>query len=708
MGRELRPFSLYLFNLEFTYFSSELRTFMKVELINRELSWLSFNERVLQEAMDPRVPLIERMRFLGIYSNNMDEFYRVRVANLRRMMAVRKKNVDGFKGTPSELYAQIREMVLNQQEKFEWAYKYIFEKLADADIIQVDEKTVSESQRTELNNYFELTLKHAIVPIMLESKSTFPKLRDSSIYLAVRILPKSGKKIKFALIQIPSEFSRFYLMRSGKKDFVILLDDIIRLNLESVFSIFEFKKIEAFTFKFTRDAELDLDDDISVSFLEKIEKSLKLRKQGKPVRFVYDERMPEDLLKHLLKALQLKMGVNTIPGGKYHNFKDFISFPSFDRKEFLFAPQPPLPHPDFDGQKSLIKKVLEKDILLNFPYQRYDYVVDILREAAIDPEVTSIKINIYRVAKNSQVMNALMAAVLNGKKVTVVLELQARFDEEQNLYWADRLKDNGAKVIYGIQDLKVHSKLMQIHRKQGTKEDFVTYVGTGNFNERSALIYSDLGLFTSDIPLSKEVQKVFRLLENNLERPVFKQLMVSPFNTRRKMVSLIDQEISHAQRGKRAGIKIKLNNLTDAKLIHKLYDASNAGVKIQLIIRGICCLIPGVNGLSENIEVISIVDRYLEHARFMVFLNGGKKQFFITSADWMERNLDKRIEVACPIDDSTIQKELERLFDIQWKGNVKSRVIRKDLLNEYRSSPDGKPFHAQLETYRYYKRKKAT
>jgi polyphosphate kinase len=681
---------------------------MKVNLINRELSWLSFNERVLQEAMDPRVPLIERMRFLGIYSNNLDEFFRVRVANLRRMIAVRKKQVDGFKGTPTELYNEIREMVLAQQEKFEWAYKYIFEKLSEADIIQVDDKTISADQRVELNSFFERTLKHAIVPIMLESRSSFPKLRDSSIYLAVRILPKKGKKIKFALIQVPSEFSRFYLMRSGKKDYVILLDDIIRLHLESIFSIFEVQKIEAYTFKFTRDAELDLDDDISVSFLEKIEKSLKLRKQGKPVRFVYDERMPEDLLKHLLKALQLKMGVNTIPGGKYHNFKDFMSFPSFDRKELLFAPQPPLPHPDLDGQKSLIKKILEKDILLNFPYQRYDYVVDILREAAIDPSVTSIKINIYRVAKNSQVMNALMAAVLNGKKVTVVLELQARFDEEQNLYWADRLKDNGAKVIYGIQDLKVHSKLMQIHRKEASIEQFITYIGTGNFNEKSALIYSDLGFFTSDMGLSKEVQKVFRLLENNLERPVFKHLLVSPFNTRRKIVSMIDTEITNAKRGKTAGIRIKLNNLTDAKMIEKLYEASRAGVKIQLNIRGICCLISGIKGLSDNIEVISIVDRYLEHARFMIFYNGGKQVYYITSADWMERNLDKRIEVACPIYDIGLQKEIDRLFAIQWKGNVKSRIIRKDLINEYRTCTDGKTFHAQMETYKYYKRKSTT
>jgi polyphosphate kinase len=677
-----------------------------MELINRELSWLSFNERVLQEAQDRRVPLIERVRFLGIYSNNLDEFFRVRIANLRRMIAVRKRTVDGFKGTPSELYGEIRKKVLKQQEIFERTYESLFSELADLGIIRLDETSLTDSQRTELKDFFELTLKHAIVPMLIDGKGGQLKLQDSGIYLAVKMFPKTGKKIKYALIQVPPEFSRFYLMREGKKDYLILLDDVIRLHLESIFSIFEFNGIEAFTFKFTRDAELDLDDDISISFIEKMEKSLKLRKQGKPVRFVYDDRMPEDLLKHLLNVLQLRSGVNHIPGGKYHNFKDFMKFPSFDRKKLLFPPQPPLPHPDLAENKSLIQSILLKDVLLNFPYQRFDYVVDLLREAAIDPLVVSIKINIYRVAKNSQVMNALNAAVANGKKVTVVLELQARFDEEQNLFWADRLKENGAKVIYGMQDLKVHSKLLLIHRRQKASDQFISYIGTGNFNERSAQVYSDLALLTADINVAKEVQKVFRLLENNLERPIFKQLIVSPLNTRRKMVQLIDQEIKNSKKGLYAEIRIKLNNLTDVKMIEKLYEASAAGVKIRMIIRGICCLIPGEKKLSENIEVISIVDRYLEHSRVMIFENGGNPVYYITSADWMERNLDKRIEVACPIKANDLKEELNELFEIQWKGNVKSRLIRKKMDNSYRSADSNeKLFHAQQETYRYFQRK---
>jgi polyphosphate kinase len=672
-----------------------------MNLINRELSWLSFNERVLQEALDPSVPLIERMRFLGIYSNNLDEFFRVRVANIRRMIAVHKKQVDGYLGTPTELYNEIRKTVMKQQDKFELAYQKIINELALQNIFTLDESSIDVKQKNELEDYFNKTLKHAIVPIILDKNSPFPRLRDSSIYLAVRMVSENKRKVKFALLQIPSEFPRFYRLKDENSQYVILIDDIIRLQLKNIFSIFSFDTIEAYTFKFTRDAELDLDDDIAVSFIEKIEKSLKQRKKGKPVRFVYDERMPKDLLDHLLKALNLKFGINTIPGGKYHNFKDFMSFPSFERADFIFTPQPPLVHPELENQKSLIRAILDKDVLLHFPYQRFDYVVDLLREAAIDPKVTAIKINVYRVARNSQVMNALMAAVYNGKSVTVVLELQARFDEENNLYWANLLKENGAKVIYGIQDLKVHSKLMQITRIHNRQEELITYVGTGNFNEKTSLIYGDLALLTAESAISREVKKVFRLLENNLDRGIFKQLMVSPFNSRRKIVALIDREIAHAKNGFPALIRVKLNNLTDRKMIDKLYEASEAGVKIEMIIRGICCLIPGLKGKSENIKVISIVDRYLEHARFMIFHNNNKPEYFISSADWMERNLDKRIEVACPILSKKIQKEIDVIFSYQWKGSVKSRVIRKDLKNIYRKA-EGKPFHAQAELYNYY------
>jgi len=673
-----------------------------MEIINRELSWLSFNERVLQEALDDQVPVVERMRFLGIYSNNMDEFYRVRVANIRRMIALKKHKVDGFSGTPVELYQEIREVVIEQQQKFELAYKRILRCLVKEKIHHTNEKRITISQKKELSIYFHEQLKHAIFPIILDRKNPFPKLRDYAIYLAVKIVEKKNK-IRYALIQIPTDFSRFYQLKKGNDIKIILIDDIIRLYLKEIFSIFEPVEINAYTFKFTRDAELDLDDDLTMSFIEKIEKSIKQRKKGIPVRFVYDEQMPTDLLNYLLHSLNLKAGINTISGGRYHNFKDFISFPDFGRPEFVYPKQAPCKVPQFERGKGIIETILKEDVLLHFPYQRFSYIVDLLREAAIDPKVKEIKINIYRVASKSEIMNALMAAVFNGKFVTVIFELQARFDEENNLYWSERLKEFGAKVIYGFPNLKVHSKLIQIKRIKDTKEQFITYIGTGNFNEKSARIYSDFALLTSRTEVSNEVKKVFRILENHIEPIAFRKLLVSPFNAKRRLIALIEREIIAANKGKKAGIKIKLNNLTDQTIIGKLYQASQAGVKIDMIIRGICCLIPSKKGLSENIKVISIVDRYLEHARFLKFENSGNPEYFITSADFMERNLDKRIEVGVMVESPTVQKELDLIFNYQWSGSVKARLITADFKNQYRRT-DIPTFHAQVELYNYYKK----
>ena len=670
-----------------------------MNLFNRELSWLSFNERVLQEAMDKRVPLVERMRYLGIYSNNLDEFFRVRVANLRRIIMVGEKTVDGFNGTPKKLYATIRLEVVKQQKLFEKAYQEILEELRAQNIEQLDENNLSEAHLKELYAFFNLKLKHEIVPVILNDKTPFPRLKDYAIYLAIKMM--KGEEVQYALIKIPNEFPRFYLLKGEEKEHFILLDDIIRIHLPYIFSIFEFDSVDAYTFKFTRDAELDLDDDIAVSFIDKIEKSIKNRKKGEPVRFVYDEHMPKDLFKYLMKSLNLKTGMNLIPGGKYHNFKDFTSFPNFGRSDFLFEKKVPSPHPLLENQKSLLKVIFQQDVLLHFPYQRFDYVVDLLREAAIDPKVTSIKINVYRVARHSQVMNALLNAISNGKEVTVVMELQARFDEEHNLYWSTRLKDNGAKVLHGIQQLKIHSKLIQIRRVSNGKEQFVNYIGTGNFNEKTARIYGDLGLLTSDLTISKEIKKVFHLIDNHFQRGLFRHLMVSPFNTRRKITALIQGEINLAKKGKKGLIQLKINNLVDKQIIEKLYQASNAGVKIELIIRGICCLVPGIKRQSENIKVISIVDRYLEHARFMIFGNNGNPIYYLTSADWMERNLDKRIEVGCPILDTAIQKELDLIFQYQWKGNNKARIIDIKQKNAYRAKKTVS-WHSQMELYKHY------
>jgi polyphosphate kinase len=670
-----------------------------MNLINRELSWLSFNERVLQEAIDQTVPLTERMRFLGIYSNNLDEFFRVRVANLKRIIDVKNEKVQGYKGNAEDLYIEIRKVVLRQQQLFERAYDQIKAEFEAEGIHFIDETGCTDNELIELDEFFHDKLKHAIFPIMLEKKRPLPKLRDYAIYLGVKLVAKA--KVRYALIQIPTEYNRFFILKRDKNTNVILIDDIIRLYLNEIFAVYQPNFVEAFTFKFTRDAELDLDDDLSLSFFEKIEKSVKQRKKGQPVRFVYDAEMPADLLAFLLQQLNLKKGVNTIPGGRYHNFKDFIKFPDFGNASYRYQPQTPVPHPVFRSGQSHIATILKQDVLLHFPYQQFDHVVDLLREASLDPKVKEVKINIYRVAKHSEVMNALLACIFNGKQVTVVFELQARFDEENNLWWSNRLKDHGANVIYGLQNLKVHSKLLQIKRISEGKTQYLTYIGTGNFNEATATIYTDVALLTADKEISLEVSRVFGMLENNLERHAFRHLLVSPFNTRRKLLALIEREIKFAKAKKTASIRLKFNNLTDVKMIDKLYAASKAGVKIELIIRGICCLKPGVKGLSENITAISIVDRYLEHTRFFIFGNGGKPEYFISSADWMERNLDQRVEVGTIIKDVRIQQELDLIFDYQWKGSVKARSISSDYKNAY-SKRNLPPFHAQQELYNHY------
>lgn len=676
-------------------------------LINRELSWLSFNQRVLQESLDKSVPLVERIRFLGIYSNNMDEFFRVRVATIHRMIALRNRKVEGYDGTPSALLDEIQSTVKRQRRVFELSYARILKELGDQGFTQVNETTVSEENKLFLNEYYRNELKRDIVPIILGTKKKFPRLKDDGIYLAVKFCQHDKEKQHYALIQIPSSHPRFITLpaEDGKQN-VILLDDVIRLHLGNIFSIFKFDEIKAYTFKFTRDAEITLDDDISISMMEKMEESIKQRKKGSPIRFVYDQNMPADLLKYLLKSLGIEKYDHQDSGGRYHNFKDFMKFPDFGIPEFTYTPLPPLEHPVLKDSRSVIKSVLKQDVLLHYPYQKFDYLVDLLRESAIDPKVVNIKINIYRVAPKSQVINALRVAIQNGKSITVVVELQARFDEENNMYWANKLREHGARIIYGVPGLKVHSKLIQITRMVGKKKQIVAHVGTGNFHGGTAKVYGDYGLLTANPLVTNEVEKVFNLLENNIERGLYRKLFVSPFNTRRKFINLINREVKNAKRGLPAYINIKLNNLVDKKLIQKLYDASQAGVKVRLIIRGICCLVPGVKGKSDNIEAISIVDRYLEHVRYFSFCNNNQPEHYLSSADWMSRNLDKRIEVTAPILDKEIQKEVADIFEIQWRDNQKARILDRTQSNKYRRE-EGEQHHSQPEIYAYYQAKLA-
>lgn len=667
---------------------------------------MSFNERVLQESLDESNPLIERVRFLGIYSNNLDEFFRVRVATVRRMQTFGTKQVEGFKGSPKKLLSEIKNVVLEQQQKFQLSYEKVLGQLKNEHILQSNESHLKPEEIEYISDYYESKVRPKIVPIMLSLRRPFPKLQDGGIYLAVKMTSFEKSKIKYALIQIPDSISRFYTIpATGDFHKIILIDDIIRFNLSSIFSIFYFDKIEAFTFKITRDAELDLDDDISKSFLEKMQSGIDKRKEGDTVRFVYDSSMPVDLLRFLMQVQKLEAGENMIPGGRYHNFKDFMKFPDFNKDEFTFKKMPASPHPAFaDKSKSLIKEVLASDVMMTYPYQSFQHVIDVLREAAIDPKVTSIKINLYRVASGSQIVNALISAAKNGKRVTAVIELQARFDERNNIEWSNYLGEHGVTVLFGVQNLKVHSKLFIIKRRSGTKTQSIAHVGTGNFHEKTADIYTDCSLLTADPNITKEVDKIFKIFKNNFDRSVFRELLVSPFNTRRKINGLIDQEILNVQKGDPAYIYLKMNNLVDPKLIKKLYEASQAGVKIYALIRGICCLVPGVKGLSENIEVRSIVGRFLEHSRILIFAHGGNEKYYISSADWMGRNLDRRIEVTVPIYNPEIQKDLKYMIEAALKDNTKSRIIDKDQKND-RYVVGEAPFNSQEHLYEYFKDK---
>ncbi|MGB1104615.1 MAG: polyphosphate kinase 1 [Crocinitomicaceae bacterium] len=679
-----------------------------MKLFNRELSWLSFNERVLQESLDTSNPLVERVRFLGIYSNNMDEFYRVRVASVKRLISIEKSKVEGFAGGPKALLEEIKRIVLDQQLMFELSYKKLLHELKEQRILKTDENHLKSNEAAFVESYFREKIRPHIVPIMLSSKRPFPQLKDGGNYLAVKMTNFEKSKIKYALIEIPQTSDRFVILPSNSDHMrkLILIDDIIRFNLPEIFSIFNYDAITANSFKITRDAELDVDDDISKSYLEKMAESVEMRKTGQTVRFVYDSAMPIDQLQYLMDALQLKPGENIIPGGTYHNFRDFMGFPDFGKASLTYKKRKPAQHPELIHEKGpLIKTILNKDILLTYPFQTFQHIIDVLREAAIDPKVVAIKINLYRVASNSQIINALISAAQNGVKVTVIIELKARFDEKNNIDWSNYLEDNGVNVLFGVQNLKVHSKLFLIKRKSGNKTQLIAHVGTGNFHEKTANIYTDCSLLTADKAITREVEKVFRIFKNNFDRSMFRELLVSPFNIRRKINALIDREIKHAQNGEKGHIIIKLNNLVDGKIIKKLYEASNAGVKIECIIRGICALVPGIKNQSENITVRSIVGQYLEHTRILWFNNMGDEAYYISSADWMTRNLDRRIEVTAPVYDPDLQKDLKFMLDACLKDNQKARIIDIEQKNKNVKSDLKEKFNSQDVIYSYFKAK---
>jgi polyphosphate kinase len=679
-----------------------------IPYINREISWLSFNERVLQEASDETTPLIERIKFLGIFSNNRDEFYRVRVATVRRLSKLGKKALTLYGDDPIELLPKLQRKVIEQQIRFEEIYSQILKELADNKIFIINEKQLTKYQLPWVKEYFHTDIMPALFPIMVDEVRSFPYMKDKSGYLFVKLeSTDEKKKIKFALIEIPSRATnRFVVLPiENENKYVILLDDIIRSCVDEIFEVFGYKALEAYNIKLTRDAELDIDNDVSKSMLEKISKGVKDRKKGLPVRFVYDAAMPNDMLSFIMKKLNMNKKDNAIPGGRYHNFKDFISFPTLGEKRLVYKHPVPLEHKYLTStHKTILTTAMEKDILLHYPYHTFNHIINLLREASIDPIVESIKITLYRVADSSRIANALINAVKNGKKVTVLVELQARFDEENNIYWASKLQEEGAQVIYGVTGLKVHSKLCLITAKVKGKEIKCAHIGTGNFNERTARIYTDFSLITCDKRITEEVGKVFEFYVDNFKVGNFKHLAVAPFYMRKIFTSHINKEIAYAKAGKKASIVLKMNSLVDREMIQKLYEASNAGVKIELIIRGACSLVTGISGYSENIKAYSIVDKYLEHTRVFIFHNNGDEKIYITSADWMSRNLDSRSEVAVPIYDKEIRKQLKDIINIQLSGNTKVRILDEDLENRYvRPKAGEKKVRVQDEVYNYLK-----
>lgn len=678
----------------------------KIPLLNREISWLYFNDRVLQEAADKAVPLIERIKFLAIFSSNLDEFYRVRVATLNRLTTVVSKVKAEFGYNPKKLLNQIKNIVIKQEKKFNVLYEEIIKELAENKIFILNEHQLNVSRGTFVKKHFREKILSTIVPIIIDDKQPFPELRDRVIYFLVKLTQTNKKtKSKYALIEIPESLDRFLILPdTNNLKFIILLDDIIRYCLDEIFFIFNYNEIEAYSLQVTRDAALDLDKNVSDKFIEALSKSLQKRKKGKPMRLLYDSGMPMDMLNVVISKLDLQ-SESLIPGNKYHNFKDFISFPNVGEEHLQYKPIKPLLVKGLSIDKGMLELIKHKDFLINLPYQSFDYIIHFLREAAIDPRVTTIQITLYRLASNSRIINALINASRNGKKVVCLVELKARFDEQANIYWTNRLEEEGIHVNYGITGYKVHTKICMVTRLEKGKKTYYANLATGNFNEKTAKIYCDHSLFTADERITLELNKVFENIEKKNISKDYNHLIVSPLETRKKLFVFIDREIKNAKSGKKAYMILKMNSLADEATIKKLYDASNAGVIIKLIIRGMCCLVPNKVGFSENIEVISIIDKFLEHARIWIFANSGKEEVYLLSADLMTRNLDHRIEVGFPIYDPEIRKEIREMVDIQLMDNTKAREINALNNNKYRKTKIRIPYRTQVDTYNYLKNK---
>ncbi|WP_261639979.1 polyphosphate kinase 1 [Erwinia mallotivora] len=673
--------------------------------IEKELSWLSFNERVLQEAADKTNPLIERMRFLGIYSNNLEEFYKVRFADLKRRILIGEEQ--GSPNTPRHLLKKIQARVLKADQEFDGLYNDLLLEMARNQIFLINERQLSPNQQSWLRHHFKHHMRQHITPILINHDTDLIEfLKDDYTYLAVEII--RGEEIRYALLEIPSDkVPRFINLppeTPRRRKPMILLDNILRYCLGDIFrGFFDYDALNAYSMKMTRDAEYDLVTEMESSLLELMSSSLKQRLTAEPVRFVYQRDMPDAMVSMLSQKLNISNYDSIVPGGRYHNFKDFISFPNVGKANLVNRPLPQLRHIWFDRFRNGFDAIRNRDVLLYYPYHTFEHVLELLRQASFDPAVLAIKINIYRVAKNSRIIDAMIHAAYNGKKVTVVVELQARFDEEANIHWAKRLTEAGVHVIFSAPGLKIHAKLFLISRRENDEIVRYAHIGTGNFNEKTARIYTDYSLLTADARITNEVRRVFNFIENPYRPVHFEHLMVSPQNSRQMLYQLIDTEIANAQQGIPSGITLKVNNLVDKGLVDRLYTASSVGVKVNLLIRGMCSLIPNLEGISENIRVISIVDRYLEHDRVYVFENAGDSKVFLSSADWMTRNIDYRIEVAVSILDPILKRRVLDIIAILFSDTLKARFVDKELSNRYVPRGNRRKVRAQLAIYDYIK-----
>jgi polyphosphate kinase len=674
----------------------------KNSYINRELSWLQFNARVLQEAADENVPLIERLRFLGIFSNNLDEFFKVRYATVKRIDQAGKggkSELGGIKA--SDLLEQITEIVIQQQAESLEILDAIDRELRKENIFRINESEIDKHQHDFIKSYFYHELSPALVIIMLNEDVALPELMDSAAYLAVKMIKKDTKP-NYALIEISKAMDRFIVLpNKSDSNYIIMVDDVLRYCLDDIFNIFTYDSISAHMIKITRDGELDFDSDLSKSFIHKISKSVKDRQIGEPVRFVYDKQIEKDTLNFLLERMGIDEKDSIIPGGRYHNRRDYMGFPSLGRTDLLYERIKPLGVRGLSLNESILKSIAGKDYLVHTPYHTFSYIIKFLREAALDPQVKTIKITIYRLAQISHVASSLINAAKNGKNVTVSIELRARFDEEANINYAQQMQDVGVNLLFGVTGLKVHCKMCIIEREENDKMVKYGFVSTGNFNESTAKIYTDFTLFTANSKILKDINKVFDFFEVNYRIYKYKHIITSPHYTESKLFALINTEIENAKQGKSAYIKLKMNSISSYKMVDKLYEASRAGVKIKMIVRGLCCLVPGIKGMSDNIEIISIIDKFLEHTRLFIFSNNEDPKFYISSADWMTRNIYNRVEVTCPIYDEDIKNELSDLFDICWSDNVKARIINHSQDNTYKHNDQPK-IRAQFETYKYY------